>query len=264
MPRVVPSQVVSFIDQVFPWLRAPGSGNTLARVHAGEAAGLLELVDRIPEELLTLSGGEYNELVCSVAAIRDRLALWQNQQNLNIDLNLGPMFGALNPVTVIRQALSKCPDENPSAETAELDFISDLDLRASLRSDIGAVDRALANGEWKAATVLAGSTIEALLLWDLTNRHTAQVPAAVAALVANRTFLKNPPPNPEEWVLHHYIEVAANIGIIMPDTVKETRLAKDFRNLIHPGRAQRLGQKCDRGTALASVAALEHVVRDLS
>jgi hypothetical protein len=264
MPRVVPSQVVSFIDQVFPWLREANTGNILAKVHAGEAAGLLELVDRIPEGLFTLSGREYNELVCSVAAIRDRLVLWQNQHNPNIEMNLGAMFGALNPVTVIRQALSKCPDENPSAATAELNFISDLDLRASLRSDIGAVDRALANGEWKAATVLAGSTIEALLLWDLTNRHTAQVPAAVAALVANKTFLKNPPPNPEDWVLHHYIEVAANIGIIMQDTVKETKLAKDFRNLIHPGRAKRLGQKCDRGTALASVAALEHVVRDLS
>jgi hypothetical protein len=126
------------------------------------------------------------------------------------------------------------------------------------------LNRALANGEWKAATVLGGSTIEALLLWDLTNRHTAQVPVAVAALVANKAFPKNFPTNPEDWVLHHYIEVAANIGIIMQGTVKEARLAKDFRNLIHPGRAQRLGQKCDRGTALASVAALEHVVRDLS
>src|SRR2546429_6882967 len=33
--------------------------------------------------------------------------------------------------------------------------------------------------------------------------------------------------------------------------------------LIHPGRAQRLAQNCDRGTALSCVAALEHVVRDL-
>jgi hypothetical protein len=102
MPKVVPSQVVSFIDQVFPWLRTEGSGNTLAKENAGAAAGLLELVDRIPEELLTMSGGDYSEFVCSVAAVRDRLALWQNQQNPNILTALGPMFGALNPVTVIR------------------------------------------------------------------------------------------------------------------------------------------------------------------
>ena len=72
------------------------------------------------------------------------------------------------------------------------------------------------------------------------------------------------PSDPEEWVLHHYVEVATHLAIIKPDTATEARLAKDFRNLIHPGRAQRLAQKCDRGTALSSVAALEHVVRDLS
>jgi hypothetical protein len=189
--------------------------------------------------------------------IRERIALWRERPEHANELVFLRGFRNLSPVTLIRQALAKCPDEAPAPGTSELNFITAMDLRANLRSDIGAVNRALANGEWKAATVLAGSTIDALLLWDLTSRHTAQVPAAVAALVANKTFPKNPPPNPEDWVLHHYIEVAANIGIIMQDTVKETKLAKDFRNLIHPGRAQRLGQKCDRGTALASVAALE-------
>jgi hypothetical protein len=41
-------------------------------------------------------------------------------------------------------------------------------------------------------------------------------------------------------------------------------LARDFRNLIHPGRAQRTGADCDRGTALTALAAIELVVRDLS
>jgi hypothetical protein len=58
--------------------------------------------------------------------------------------------------------------------------------------------------------------------------------------------------------------VAANLGIIEADTAIETRLAGEFRNLIHPGRTLRLGKKCDRGTALSSVAALDHVVRDLT
>ena len=44
----------------------------------------------------------------------------------------------------------------------------------------------------------------------------------------------------------------------------QTRLAKDFRNLIHPGRAQRQGQTCDRATALSAVAAVEHIVRCLT
>jgi hypothetical protein len=160
--------------------------------------------------------------------------------------------------------MSQCPDEAPAPATSELKFITDPALRENLRNDIGAVERALSNGEWKAATVLAGSAIEALLLWDLQNRRLAQVPAATAKLVANGTFKAAPPTNLDEWTLHHYTEVAAELGIIEPATAIETRLAKGFRNLIHPGRAQRLGQKYDRGIALSSVAALDHIVRDLS
>ncbi len=51
--------------------------------------------------------------------------------------------------------------------------------------------------------------------------------------------------------------------MIKEDTAIQARLAKDYRNLIHSGRAQRLGQICDRGTDLSAVAALERVVRDL-
>jgi hypothetical protein len=264
MPRVVPSQVVDFIDQVFPWLRAPGQGGYLSREHSGEAAGLLSLVDRIPEELLTLAGSEYGEFVCSVSAIRDKLVLWQNQQNPNIPTYLGQSFRGLNPVTLIRQALAKCPDEGPAPSTSELAFVTDAGLRTNLRNDVGAINRALANGEWKAATVLSGSAIEALLLWALEQRPPSDIATAIAALTTSGELTRQPNANLERWDLHEFTEVAAKLEIIKADAAIETRLAREFRNLIHPGRAQRLGQKCDRGTALSSVAALDHVVRDLS
>ncbi len=66
------------------------------------------------------------------------------------------------------------------------------------------------------------------------------------------------------WHLHEYVEVAAHMGVIKPDTATLVRLAKDFRNLIHPGPAARLGQKCDRATALGALAAVEAVARDLA
>jgi hypothetical protein len=34
-------------------------------------------------------------------------------------------------------------------------------------------------------------------------------------------------------------------------------------HLIHPGRAIRIGQACDRGTALSALAAVELIARDL-
>ncbi|HEY6128491.1 MAG TPA: hypothetical protein VIW23_09940 [Candidatus Acidoferrum sp.] len=263
MPRVVPSDVVKFIDQVFPWLRT-GPGGNLARAHSGEAAGLLALIDKIPEELLILAGGEYGEFVCSVSAIKDKTTLWQSQQNPNIETYLGQSFRGLNPVTLIRQLLAKCPDEGPTSSTSELSFIADKDLQANLRNDLAAVDRALSNSEWKAATILAGSAIEALLLWDIQERRRATYPTAVSALVANKTFDKTPSVDPEDWSLHNYVEVEAHLGAIKTDTATEVRLAKQFRNLIHPGRAQRRKQNYDKGTAFSSVAALVHVARDLS
>ena len=169
-----------------------------------------------------------------------------------------------NPLVLIRNALAQCLDESPAPGTSELSFVTDPDLRPILRSDIGAVNRALSNGEWKAATVLAGSTIEALLLWSLSQRRPADTMGATTALLTTGELSRQPAPNLERWDLHEFAEVAAHLGIIKKDTQTETRFAREFRNLIHPGRAQRLGQICDRGTALASVAALEHVVRDLT
>jgi len=262
MRRVVPSQVVKFIKNL-PNYTFPGQGASMNHVGAPALSSVLDLVGQVPDELLTMSDGTYEGFVLAKASIRDVLEVWIANRNAGHAAQ-NFRFGIPNdPLAIIRDALIVCPDEAPAPSTSELTFISDPDFRTNLRNDIGAINRALSDGEWKAATVLAGSAIEALLLWALQQRLTA-IPGATASLCANQTLTRQPDPNPERWDLHEYTEVAANLGIIESDTATETRLARGFRNLIHPGRAQRLGQKCDRGTALSCVAALEHVVRDLA
>jgi hypothetical protein len=86
-------------------------------------------------------------------------------------------WGGLNAVALVMKALSAAPDEAPAPTTKTLPFIPDAADRAVLQNDIAGVERAIQNGEWKAATVLAGSVIEALLLWALsqdTNRRWQQ------------------------------------------------------------------------------------------
>jgi hypothetical protein len=56
------------------------------------------------------------------------------------------------------------------------------DFRKNLRLDMSAANRALANSEWKAATVLAGSVVEALLLWAIQRRSSDEVGQAVERL----------------------------------------------------------------------------------
>lgn len=159
--------------------------------------------------------------------------------------------------------MAACPDEAPAPGTTELSFITDSDLRESIRLDISGGYGALAQGEWKGATVLAGSAVEALLLWALQN-HQKTRPGDITAAVA-ATLKANPGTDLEapSWHLHQYVTVAAHLKIIKPDTAKAGDLAKDARNLVHPGRSARLGQKCDRGTALSALAAVEAVARDL-
>jgi hypothetical protein len=193
-----------------------------------------------------------------VARIKETLATRVGDRSARGNLDPVPGFGSETAVTLIRKALVKCLDEAPSPATAEFKFISDPKLKENLRIDIGAINRALSNGEWKAATVLAGAAVEALLLWALQQ----QKPADLAK--APRTAPKLPGKPLDEWHLPDYIEAADRLRIITADAAIQARLAKDFRNLIHPGRAQRLGQKCDMATALSAVVGVQHVLRDLT
>jgi hypothetical protein len=98
----------------------------------------------------------------------------------------------------------------------------------------------------------AGAATEALLLWAITN-------APGLAALANK-----PQRSPDEWSLGQYIAVASSLGLIKRNTAEQTTLAQNFRNLIHPGRVQRLGEACNRGTALSALAAVELIVVDLT
>jgi len=262
MPRVVPSQVREFIESIPSQLTSE-----IARMNSIGAANLsaiLDLVDQIPDELLTMDKETYGSLIRAKATIREILSTWTSNRNAGQSLQYFDLSRRQHPLVLIHDALAKCPDESPAPGTSELSFIADPALRTNLRNDVGAIDRALSNGEWKAATVLSGSAIEALLLLALQLRPPTDITAATAALRKSGELTRQPDANLERWDLHEFTEVTANLGIIKTDTATETRLAREFRNLIHPGRAQRLGQICDRGTALSSVAALDHVVRDLT
>jgi hypothetical protein len=272
MPRVVPSQVIEFIDRLFdPQSREAPDQNGRIDVHLdriGKLATLAELAQQVPADLITLSAAEYGAFMCSLAQIREviqkaRLQSASDRQHFPVHLSPIAGLGDKNPVTLVRDLLSKCPDEHFSTETANLHFISDESYRLLLRRDVHAVNSALQNVEWKAATVLAGSVIEALLLWAIRCEDRTKRDEAIKQLTREKVLTKRPDNDPDKWVLHEHIEVGLKLGLIKEDTATAARLAKDYRNLIHPGRAIREGQQCNRGTALSAVGGLEHVMDDL-
>ena len=253
MSHVVPSEVIRVIDHYFSWAAGTQKAPRLNVDHIGRVAAVLGLIDRLPSRLITLNATDYTDYVSLVEALRSRPQLWLAHPQLT---------RSAEAVRDIRKLLSKCPDDFPPPTVHSLAFIPDADLRNDLRSDIDHAERALDSGEWKAATVLSGAVIEALLLWKLSS-----FPAADVLNTAGTLGLKVKS-DIRWWHLPDYIEVAVQHPgakpLISIQTTELLRLVKDFRNLIHPGRAERLAKKCDRSTALTAMAGVVAVVNELS
>jgi len=214
MSRIVPSQVVSVIDAI---VSADDGMKTALKlpINLNRSANLkviLALTRSIPEELLVLSTNDYAALTSAEAAIETiiekaiRRSLRDDSQQ-SITLNPIPGFDNVNPVVLLRNALAQCPDQYPSKATSELLFVEP-GYRDVLRLDISAVDRALSQGEWKAATVLAGSVVEALLLWAIKKKPSSDVQAAA------KTLRKAPSTDLDRWDLSEYLEVALGLKLI--------------------------------------------------
>jgi len=260
MPKVVPSQIVGVIDKIFPAAK-DNKSFALSRGSSVECAIITNLVEQLPEELITIIGDEYIELQTALAALKAAIEDWRTR---DFPLSTFRGLGFINPISPIRNVLVKCPDEYPSKDTAKLRFIEDESFQLNLENDMSNTVRALSNSEWKAATVLAGSVIEALLLWALEKREQTQLDDAILALLEEGEFDRRPRRGLNNWTFEWYIEVAAKLIIIDKETAELAGLARGYRNLIHPGKEKRKGQKCDRSTAHTAYAAAEGVARDLS
>src|SRR5258708_3824130 len=141
MPRVVPSQIVAFIDTI-PLPPAEGFSINPPLTNSAELSGLADLLGQIPEELLTMDGDVYVAFVCYRARLREMVSDWANQPHHGLDTGRVLFSAQADAIRGIRYALAQCPDEAPAPGTSELNFITDPDLRANLRNDIGAINRA--------------------------------------------------------------------------------------------------------------------------
>jgi hypothetical protein len=171
MPRVVPSDVVNAADRMFPDMaRNPNAHPNMDASYLPSIAALARLVQAVPDRLIILDPRKYAALLGSIAALEMMGQAFQSARGTGtLQLRLRGSDDQ-NPIWIIRTAMSECPDEAPAAGTTALAFIDDASLRESIRLDVGAAENTLSEGEWKGTTVLAGSAVEALLLWALQRR----------------------------------------------------------------------------------------------
>jgi hypothetical protein len=224
----------------------------------GAIVGFLELFDQLPSELVRLPPNDYAALVAAIGRIRFAISHYGVP---NIRDSLSSVPSALNDAWAIIKTLK---DEVPSI-SHELSFIDDKELREMIGLDLSAIATSLQSGEWKGATILAGSCCEALLLYALQTAE-SKSPGKVAASVAT-LWPKNPPNSSDltdrSWDLSSYTAVAHNLALISGNTKSELDPARDYRNLIHPAKVVRERASFDRGTAFVGVGAVEHVISDI-
>jgi hypothetical protein len=255
MMVAVPSDVVGFIEAwlSLALLQTAGASITIHGDSAGPVRGIIDLVRAIPEQLLLLEGSDRTKLMLSLA----RLEVFVERATRGQPDTLGALPGVGDsPLRIIWNCMKKCPDDAPPANLRVLPFVHDADLRSSIERDLGAAHTAVASDSFKAATVLAGAGIEALLLWAMQDGRVFPGLATFNTPPANPAVLAN-------WHLNDLLAAAKHVGLLSSQTAKAIELAKDYRNLIHPGRAQRLGERCDRGSAFGALGALHRLIVDL-
>ena len=214
---------------------------------------------QIPSELLPFSADDHATFMAASGMMRGALLSWSSGGSSSFAAKLGAsaVFKNRHPVVALLDVLRRSPDETAGIVPVGLEFIIDTSAREDVRIDIANAHRALGNGEFKAATVLAGSVIEALLLWAIKQADGSALDA-VLQNDENSTVLRKR--GAEYWHLSDYIRIARALGSIDDTAAKAATLAGEFRNLIHPGRVLRSGSRCDQATALSALGAMHRIV----
>jgi hypothetical protein len=131
---------------------------------------------------------------------------------------------------------------------ASFDFMTDDELRASLEDDARQMNACLEAGAYKAAQVMAGSVVEALLVDYLIGLDHA--PKKGKAVL--------------EMTLGELLAAARAEGVVSTTTADLGSVIRDYRNLIHPGRVKRLAETVDDHTARIAKDLVEIIVKDVA
>ena len=152
---------------------------------------------------------------------------------------------SVTPLEAILRVLRQTPDQHLQTLDTNLGYVSDATFRQQLLFDIAVASSALDNREWKASIVIAGSVVEALLIVALTD----------AGLAEGKLHSMS---------LEDLIANATRLMLIDKSLADQLNAVRNYRNLIHPGRAIREGESCTYGKAHVMIGVLHIIDEQLS
>jgi hypothetical protein len=245
MPIVTPRQIIEAINSMFG--QPTTDLGSVPHTKQSEVRTLLSLLDQLPPDLVNLPFHDFLEFERCRAVLVTALPKWDihGAQEASID--------SKNPVERIRRLLASCPNELPPPEP-EFPFVTDDDIRLGIEDRTRAAWIDFNAKEWLGATTSAAVALEAILLWEV-----RRVRNAARGDDSNTKRRREP----NEMVLAELIDETLGSRSISEDTAKQARLARDVRNLIHPGKVARSGTPCDKATALTALAGVYQVASEL-
>ena len=138
-----------------------------------------------------------------------------------------------------------CTKRTQMVEQSNFIFIVDSELRQSLENDYRELQLCLEHHAWKAAHVLSGSIVEAVLVDYL-----------LGAGYSNKDPLK--------MTLEDLIDAAKTANVLSAKTADLSSVVRSYRNLIHPGRLVRLGETTDEEGAQIANSLVAIIVREVA
>lgn len=157
----------------------------------------------------------------------------------------------------VRQIAEIEPRQPLNPASSEFSFMSSGELRAIVERDHAELRQLRTTTALKSRLLLSGALIEGLLLDALEGCRAK----ALASRKAPTRIQKGA--NVEDWTLAEMIDVAVNVGRITEGAAKLSQVARDFRNLIHPGKERSKHYVVGEAEVAGAEAALTTVIRDL-
>jgi hypothetical protein len=142
-------------------------------------------------------------------------------------------------------------------------FVKDGVIRNFLLNDMKEAKNAFQNELYKSTIVLCGGIIEALLIDALRCIDNVAKEGYYQRYIKDRKKKDTKVKEIDEWKLYELIEIAEQQGIIGQDSVRHSKNAQDYRNLIHLYAQKRVGLTTTKHTATAVILAVSMVNDDI-
>ncbi len=249
MQSVTPRVIVEAIDDMFPPMQVDLDSRRIDHRWHVQVRALLGLLEQLPKEFVTLASRDYVEFERCRAALATAIPAWSLHGTYPV-----PDVGGKDAVERIRRLMMICPDALPPPQP-EFPFVKNEDLRFEIEDRVRAAWIDFGANEWLGATTFAAVALETVLLWEV--KQSIRFERQNAAVKTKKK-------SPDEMLLGELVEAAVATGSISDDAAKLAQLARDARNLLHPGKAARTGWRCNKATALTAFAALYQVANELS